>query len=145
MAGPVRDLSSMLAGLSPELDGETYVFCTASDEGLAARALPLALAICREAEGLSLLLPIAAAGRLGFATDRPMRRIVLTVHSALDGVGLTAAVAGALAEAGFACNVVAAFHHDHLLVPACDAEAALGILRRLSGDAVRWGVAEPAR
>ena len=50
---------------------------------------------------------------------------LLQVHSALDGVGLTAAVAGALAAAGIACNVIAAFHHDHLFVPAARAGAVL--------------------
>jgi len=47
-------------------------------------------------------------------------------------VGLTAAVAGALAEAGIACNVVAGFHHDHLFVPWERREDALAILSDLS-------------
>ena len=46
-----------------------------------------------------------------------MARITLTGHSALDGVGLTAAVASALADAEIPCNMVAAFHHDHAFVP----------------------------
>jgi hypothetical protein len=57
-----------------------------------------------------------------------MRRITLTVPSALDGVGLTAAVATALADAGIPCNVVAAFHHDHLFVPAAMAKRAVRVL-----------------
>ena len=60
-----------------------------------------------------------------------MRRIVLTVHSALDGVGLTAAVASALAAEQIPCNVVAAFHHDHVFVPADMAKRALAILEAL--------------
>ena len=43
-----------------------------------------------------------------------------------------AAVAGALAEAGISANVVAAYHHDHIFVPAADAERALATLRALS-------------
>ena len=62
----------------------------------------------------------------------PFARITLTVHSALEGVGLTAAVAGALAQAGIACNVVAGYHHDHLFVPWDRREEALAILQRLS-------------
>ena len=46
------------------------------------------------------------------------RRIELRVHSALEAVGLTAAVSGALADAGLTANVVAGAHHDHLLVAA---------------------------
>jgi hypothetical protein len=45
---------------------------------------------------------------------------------------LTAAVAGALAERGIACNVVAGFHHDHLFVPWGRRDEALVLLQRLS-------------
>jgi len=50
-------------------------------------------------------------------------------------VGLTAAVAGALADAGLSCNVVAATHHDHLFVPEPAAAAALAVLRTLATPA----------
>jgi hypothetical protein len=65
----------------------------------------------------------------------PFARITLTVHSALEGVGLTAAVSGALAEQGIACNVVAGFHHDHLFVPWERREEALGVLRKVARPA----------
>ena len=68
----------------------------------------------------------------GLPTDMAMARITLSVHSALDGVGLTAAVAAALAEAGIPCNMVAAFHHDHAFVPLADAPRALAILKELA-------------
>ena len=64
-----------------------------------------------------------------------MRRIELTVHSALEGVGLTAAVASALAREGMPCNAVAAFHHDHIFVPSGMAEQALGVLTALQASA----------
>lgn len=54
------------------------------------------------------------------------------MHSALDGVGLTAAFSSELAGAGISCNVVAGYHHDHLFVPEADAERALAVLRGLS-------------
>jgi uncharacterized protein len=60
-----------------------------------------------------------------------MRRIVLEVFSALDGVGLTAAVAGALAAQGIPCNMIAAFHHDHVFVPAVMADRAIAVLQEL--------------
>ena len=40
------------------------------------------------------------------------------MHSDLEAVGLTAAFARALADAGIACNVVAGVRPDHLFVPA---------------------------
>jgi len=64
----------------------------------------------------------------------PMRRITLRVNSALDGVGLTAAVSAALARKGIPANVVAAYHHDHVFVPAAQAEAALEVLRSLAAE-----------
>jgi hypothetical protein len=53
------------------------------------------------------------------------------VHSDLQAVGLTAAVAAALAEAGISCNVVAAAHHDHLFVPVESASQAIAVLQAL--------------
>jgi hypothetical protein len=82
-----------------------------------------------EAEGLSQVLPLHEAQALGFDTSMPMAQITLTVHSALDGVGLTAAVAVALADAGIPCNMIAGYHHDHLFVPEALADAALAALR----------------
>ena len=61
-------------------------------------------------------------------TRSNVARITLDVNSALDGVGLTAAVAQALAARGIAANVVAGFHHDHVFVPAAQGEAALAAL-----------------
>jgi hypothetical protein len=130
MADVVRDTAAMIAGMAPVLDAETYVFCTfvgpAPDLG---GAKPLAS--FHEEEGLSLILTHAAARALG-QDGMAMCRITLTVHSALDGIGLTAAVAGALADAGIACNMVAAFHHDHVFVPAADADRALAVLQELA-------------
>ena len=88
---------------------------------------------------MSLILPRAAAEALGFPVALPMRQIELTVNSALDGVGLTAAVASALAAEGVPCNVVAAFHHDHIFVPAAKAEMALAVVKALQDAAAPRG------
>ena len=124
----VRDTDEMIAGMAPALQPGRFVFCTSADAELAAQAGSVALGWFREAEGVSLILPEAAAQELGFDTTMPMACITLAVHSALDGVGLTAAVAGALAEAGIPCNMVAGFHHDHVFVPVERAETALDVL-----------------
>ncbi|MFP4328864.1 MAG: ACT domain-containing protein [Paracoccaceae bacterium] len=129
--GPVRGTRAMIARMAPRLDPETYVFAVARHEGLAARAL----AMIREAEGVSVILTRAEAGAAGLPADAPMRRITLTVQSALDGVGLTAAVAQALAAREIPCNVVAGFHHDHLFVPEAQADAAMAALGALAAAA----------
>jgi hypothetical protein len=125
----------MVAGMEPVLRPGAYVFCTTADAALAGRARPAALATFAEDEGTSLVLPVDEAARLGFDTSLPMACITLMVHSALDGVGLTAAVSGALAGAGIACNMVAGYHHDHLFLPLDRADEALAVLAALQSAA----------
>ena len=117
-AGPVSDLAGMLAGMAPVLDARRWDFALVAGDPPAD-----AFALIREDEGLTAIIADA---------DGAFARITLMVHSALDGVGLTAAVSGALAAAGIACNVVAGFHHDHLFVPWERRDEALGLLQRLS-------------
>lgn len=118
----------MLGQMAPVLDGRTYVFATvpSAPDGL----VPLML--FTEDEGVTVVVDTGQARGHGLALEQPMARITLTVHSALDGVGLTAAVSGALAEAGISCNLVAAYFHDHVFVPEADAPAALRALQALS-------------
>ncbi len=116
--GPVGDLAGMLAGMAPVLDPREWGFAVVAGDPPSD-----AFAIIHEDEGTTA---IVAQEDGGFA------RITLTVHSALDGVGLTAAVAGGLAAAGIACNVVAGYHHDHLFVSWARRGEALDILKRLA-------------
>lgn len=126
-----RDLALMLTRLETRQRAGDYVFvtCAQADPALAA----LSHASVREDEGVSYVLARADADARGLAYGFVAAWLSLRVHSALDAVGLTAAVSVALAERGIACNVLAGFHHDHLLVPAdraADAVAALAALRR---------------
>ena len=66
-----------------------------------------------------------------------MRCITLNVFSSLEGVGLTAAVSAALGDNGIACNMVAAFHHDHVFVPSKMGDQALEVLLSLQSQADR--------
>jgi hypothetical protein len=118
MADPVSDLAGMLAGMSPVLDAQGWRFMLLEGEAPAN-----AFALIREDEGTTAIVPDEGG---------EFARITLMVHSALDGVGLTAAVSGALAGAGIACNIVAGFHHDHLFVPWHRRDEALALLQRLS-------------
>ncbi|MCH8264724.1 MAG: ACT domain-containing protein, partial [Proteobacteria bacterium] len=81
---------------------------------------------------LSLILEQEVADRGGLSYASVFRAITLTVHSSLDAIGLTAAVAGKLAEHGISANVVAASYHDHIFVPRDKAEQALKLLAALS-------------
>jgi ribosomal protein S18 acetylase RimI-like enzyme len=128
-----RDLQRLLAGLSPRVAAEPYVFVAVDDGRVPAGVEPFATV--REDEGLTLVLPKRQADRAGLAYDFVAVGITLQVHSDLAAVGLTAAVATRLAEAGISCNVVAGFHHDHLLVPRERAEEAVAELERLATEA----------
>ena len=112
----VSATSEMIAGMAPCLRDGAWVF-----SGDASRAAE-AIATMAE-ETLSLIVP-ARDGE-----GPRMAWITLDVLSDLEGVGLTAAVATALASAGIACNVVAGRLHDHLFVPEARAAEAMDLLR----------------
>lgn len=126
-----RDLGKLLGGMRPELNEGRYVFTTVPGPPPAGLTPVVTVA---EPEGRTLVVRQEEADRAGLAYDYVAGWITLRVHSALDAVGLTAAVAGELAAAGLSCNVVAGFHHDHLFVPY---EAAGEALRHLTGLARR--------
>jgi hypothetical protein len=130
-----REQQAMLAGMTPTLKAGTYHFCTTDDATVLASLLSRSLAVFREDEGTALVLAEGDAQGHGFDLSMPMSRIVLEVFSALDGVGLTAAVATALADAGIPCNMIAAYHHDNVFVPAAMAQRAVEILLAVQREA----------
>lgn len=121
----------MLAAMTPLLTPGRFHFCSSADQAIVAAAIPSCLGLFCEEEGTTLILCEEDAERFGFARTLPMARITLAIFSALDGVGLTAGVATALARADIPCNMVAAYHHDHVFVPEPMAAVALAILRAL--------------
>ncbi len=135
MATLAESAYEMISGMTPHLQSDVYVFVTKPYPCNTARYLEQALCIFEEDEGVSMIMSVANAESHGFATDHRMRCISLKVFSSLEGVGLTAAVSGALAAEAIACNVVAAFHHDHLFVPEGRAQDAMAILKALQAQA----------
>ena len=133
------DLHRLLASLQPVRRPGEVVFVSRPASELGELADPdlagQVLATVVEAEGTTLVVPKALADERGWAYDYVAAWITLDVRSSLAAVGLTAAVSGALAAAGISANVLAAFHHDHVLVPVERADEAIDILRRLSADA----------
>jgi hypothetical protein len=120
------DLSALLRGLQPEVRPGNFVMVSTNSE-----TSLQALASVDEEEGTSLVLEQHKADAFRLEYSTVFAWITLTVHSSLDAVGLTAAVANTLASAGIPCNVLAGFYHDHLLVPhdrVGDAMAALSLL-----------------
>lgn len=127
---PIADLDRLLAHMQPALNPGRYAFVAVPD-GVTLDPRRI-IASIREPEGLSAILPEQDALALGLPVAFIAAWITLTVHSDLAAVGLTAAFARALADAGIGCNVVAGVRHDHLFVPFEQAQQAMDALRALS-------------
>lgn len=125
-----QSLVELLRHLTPVMLEEDYVFCTLPAGADFAHLQPVGM--FSEQEGVSLIVPRSNAEQQRLPFDGVFRCITLTVHSSLAAVGLTAAVSTALADAGIPANVVAGYYHDHLFVPAADADEALRVLTALA-------------
>jgi uncharacterized protein len=112
-----HDLWQLLRTMRPELNPGRFVFTTVPRPPGPLPPGLVPVVTVAEDEGLTLVVPQEQADTAGLPYDYVAAWITLRVESALDAVGLTAAVAGELARAGLSCNVVAGFHHDHLFVP----------------------------
>ena len=129
MSNAVSNLAVLLHSMNPVLNSGVYAFVS-----LPAGAVPgpiEPIATFRESEGITLIVEEQQASDAKLPILFRAAWITLTVHSDLQAVGLTAAVATALADAGISCNVVAAAYHDHLFVPVESASQAIAVLRTL--------------
>lgn len=109
------DLAKMLATLAVQRRPGvyTYVAVEVPTPGLLAAADAMVV----EGQLTSLVIPVEAAERAGLPVAVAMAWLTLTVQSSLEAVGLTAAFAAALGKRDIPCNVLAGYHHDHILVP----------------------------
>ncbi|MBK8503582.1 MAG: ACT domain-containing protein [Saprospiraceae bacterium] len=125
-----KNLKKILKSLNPVINPGDFVFCSVE--------VPFSpntediLFFFREKQGISVVLNRHMADELGLPYSLLYSWITLDVHSALDGVGLTATFSEALASHHISCNVVAAFYSDHLFIPKKDAGQAMVILQELS-------------
>ena len=129
MAGETS-LTTLLRSMTPVLNEGAYVFCCLTDATQLQGVQPLGS--FQEREGLTVIVQRQQAEQLQLEIDYVAAWLTLEVHSALAAVGLTAAVAGALAGAGISCNVIAGYYHDHLFVAHADGQRALGVLQQLA-------------
>lgn len=129
-----KSITALLSGMSPTLNQGEFVFCTVANT-TALQGVE-ALGTFREREGLTAIIERRQADASGVEYSFVAAWITLTIHSALDAVGLTAAFATALGNAGISCNVIAAFYHDHIFVSKDDAANAMEVLQALSRSGV---------
>ncbi len=127
-----QDLRQLIRHMRPEAHPGRYVFAVVP--GPVPPGLRPVVTVAED-EGVTVVVPREQADAAGLAYGYVAAWITLRVQSALAAVGLTAAVAGALADAGLSCNVVAGYHHDHLFVPDEGLAEALDVLGALSRGA----------
>jgi hypothetical protein len=125
----------MIKNMTPKLVKGEFVFVTSEYPDVDIDLLKRSKATFSEEEGLSLVVDLELARDRGFDISKIMKCITLGVYSDLEGVGLTAAVANALAENNIPCNMIAAYSHDHAFVPSSSAQEAFEILTDLQKHA----------
>lgn len=128
MAGE-KNLRALLRNMSPVLNDGLFVFCIVESD-IPPGIQPVVTV--REKEGLTLVVGKNDADAAGLPYEYVAAWITLEVHSALEAVGLTAAISNSLMDAGISCNVVAGYTHDHLFVPADRAHDAMAALHSFS-------------
>jgi hypothetical protein len=121
--------------MSPEIQDGEYVFCTLAGDYLDYKHLS-PLASFKESEGLTLIVSVEAAKKEKLVFEGTFKQITLTVHSSLEAVGLTAAVANKLSSYGISANVIAAYYHDHVFVQTEKAGQALLALKEFSSEPI---------
>lgn len=123
---PLVDLDDILSSLVITRRDGVFVVCSLDE-------VPDAdvEAVVIEDEGITVVLPLEQAQELRVSWGFEAAWLTIDVRTALDGVGLTAVLSRALADVGLSCNVLAGYHHDHLLVPAAHADEAIATLETL--------------
>ena len=124
----MTNLDEMLRTLTVSVREGRYTFATVERAPALGDGVD---AVIHEAEGDTVVATLERAEAEGWPIDFVAAWLTLDVHSALEAVGLTAAFSAALGAASIPCNVLAGFHHDHLLVPAERADEAVAVLERL--------------
>jgi len=130
----IKDLNQLIANMEPVLDKDEYIFCTFPEIKWeqAGQWEPIGLFI--EKEGITLIITKEKAIENNLNIEALYRLISLNVHSSLEAVGLTAAISTKLTEKNISANVVAAYYHDHIFVPADKAAHAIAAIRELQSE-----------
>ena len=122
------NIEIILKNLSPIISKELFVFISISNDAIVDWISLHPLGSFREKEGLTIILEQGVADEYAFPYTEVFHCITLQIHSSLEAVGLTDFVSNTLAKNNIPANVIAAYHHDHIFVPASKAHRALDVL-----------------
>lgn len=126
------NLALLCEKMTPTLHSEAFVYCCIPREMFPLPIEPLCS--FKEAEGVTVILEKETANTLNLEFQYECAMITLTVYSALDAVGFIAIISSELTKQNIPCNVVSAFHHDHLFVPYSQRNQAMDALRMVSSQ-----------
>lgn len=124
------NLDKLLKTMKPRHNTGDFVFCSVNNTALI--NFTEIIFLFKEAEGITVILPKQSADNLKLPYSFTAAWITLTVHSALQAIGFTAAFSKALSDNGISCNVVSAFYHDHIFVDKKDISKAMKVLNKFS-------------
>lgn len=117
---------------NPYIHNDSYVFCSVPED-LYNKCLDLKpLAMVRENEGVSFVIREESAKSIPVRISNPMKCISLNIKTDLEEVGISAKISQLLAQNHISCNIVAGYHHDHILVPKDSAQKAARLIQALS-------------
>lgn len=125
-----KNLEVLLKTMKPKHNVGEFVFCTT--DHLEQINISQIIMSFQEEESITIIAKKEVADQLNLEYSFVASWITLTVHSALEAVGLTAAFSNALSENGISCNVVAAYYHDHIFIDVKDTEKAMNVLNAFS-------------
>jgi hypothetical protein len=128
----ITDLQQTLSSLKVICDDVQYGFASIPDDSGIDREK--VLATFQENSRLAVIAPKTYLDSKNIDNEGPYAKLTIDVHTSLELVGLTAAMAAKLAEHGISANVVAAFYHDHVFVQYDLRAKAIGLLESLKND-----------
>lgn len=126
-----KNLEKLIASMTPSLSDTEYVFGLVADADYQQIARLQPIGTFHEKEGVTVVLKKETADECNIVYSGVYKCITLNVHSSLDAVGLTAAVATQLTTYNISANVIAAYYHDHVFIKSQDADEALSALKEL--------------
>ena len=130
------NLTKLIATMEPILAETAYVFGTLKSYSGEQLTQLQPISTFAEKEGLTVVVQKKIADEHQLPYSGVFKCITLNVHSSLDAVGLTAAVATKLTQSNISANVIAAYYHDHVFIASNDAEKALAALNELVNNGI---------
>lgn len=118
-----------MSSLNPRLQPGQFIFASVSQSDLPDLD---PIGIFHEKEGISVILTLERAMEKNLDCNQIWKWIALDLETSLTTVGITAVISRNLANANIPCNVVAAYHHDHIFVPDAQASKALEVLDQIT-------------